>query len=147
MTSFTSKALLSKLRRPKKKNGFTFVEMMAVVAITGILSAVSLPAFTTETNKAKDSATIATLTSAAKECGLSLVSRGNNSNYLDKATNKPFEARFVNVVGICELGGTLSLVSPGRAEDATNDTHIAEIIFVNDVPQIAEFRTQNPSRS
>ena len=142
MTSFTSKALLSKLRKVMTKNGFTLIEVMAVVAITGILSAVGLPSFTKELNKAKDSATIATLTDAAKECSLSLITKGDDSNYLDLTTNKPFYAKFGNIAGTCAMNGKLTLVSPGRTVDTTNNTHIAEVTFDGDVPQTAKFLTE-----
>ena len=43
MNTFTSKALLKKLRSKKEANGFTLIELMVVVAIVGILTAVGLP--------------------------------------------------------------------------------------------------------
>ena len=59
MTSPTrSKLALRLIQRPKKQppispNAFTLVELMVVVAIVGILSAVALPNFLTQTDKAK----------------------------------------------------------------------------------------------
>ena len=142
MIYFRSKTLLSTLRKDTKKNGYSLVEMTTLVAIIGIISAIGLPALTKEQNKAKDLATIATLTKAAKECSLSLVSLGNNSNYTDSTTNRPFDTKFVNVFGNCTTNGKLTLVSPGRTEDISNNTHIAEVQFVGDVPQIAEFLSE-----
>ena len=143
MTFFTPKTLLSKLGmnkvKGKRKNGYSLVETTTVVAIIGIISSIGLPALTKEQNKAKDLATIATLTKAAKECSLSLISLGNNSNYTNLATNAPFDTRFINVFGNCTTNGKLTLVSPGRVVDLINNTHIAEIEFVGDVPQTAEF--------
>jgi len=145
MNSFISKILQSKLKNNIKKNGYSLIETMAVVAIVGVLSAAGLPTLTKEQDKAKDLATITTLTKAAKECSLSLISLGNNSNYLDKTTNRPFDATFVNVIGSCATNGKLALVSPGRAKDIVNNTHIAEINFVGDIPQTAEFRSEGAS--
>ena len=142
MTSFTSKALLSKLRKVRAKNGFTLIEVMAVIAITGILSAVSLPALTVETNRAKDSATISTLTNAAKECSLSLIKKGDYSNYLDSNTNKPFNASFRNVTGTCVSNGKLMMVSQGHAADTINKTRIAKVEFIGNIPQNIEFSTE-----
>ena len=68
-------------RKGKKANGFTLIELMVVVAIVGILTAVGLPNLTKAQDKAKDSAAIATLTNAAKECSLALLS-GDNSAYV-----------------------------------------------------------------
>ena len=144
MTSFNSRTKLNKLKEVKKKNGFTLVEMMAVVAIAGVLSAMGLPALTEEIGKAQDSATITTLTNAAKECSLSLIAKGDDSNYLDSTTSepKPFDARFVNVTGKCEVGGMLTLNSP---KYKANNTRTAEIRFVDDIPQTPKFRTEATS--
>ena len=56
MNTFTSKALLKKLRSKKKVNGFTMIELMVVVAIIGVLSSVALPALTKAQDRAKSSA-------------------------------------------------------------------------------------------
>ena len=59
MTSSTrSKLALRLIQRPKKQpaispNAFTLVELMVVVSIVGILSAVALPAFMSQADKAK----------------------------------------------------------------------------------------------
>ena len=45
MNTFTSKALLKKLRSKKKANGFTLIELMVVVAIVGVLSSVGLHSY------------------------------------------------------------------------------------------------------
>ena len=73
MNTFTSKALLKKLRSKKKANGFTLIELMVVVAIVGVLSAVGLPQLLAANDKAKDSAAQAEVMNAAKTCSIDIL--------------------------------------------------------------------------
>ena len=77
------KTLIQRLaaKKSKKQNGFTLIELMVVVAIVGVLSAVGLPQLTKAQDRAKDAAAIATMTNAAKECSLSLILNDNNDDY------------------------------------------------------------------
>ena len=64
-TQFQS-ILSKKLAKGNKVNGFTLIELMVVVAIVGVLSAVGLPQLLKAQDKAKDSSRNATLTNALK---------------------------------------------------------------------------------
>ena len=128
-TKMTTKLLQTALLRAqakkgKKANGFTLIELMVVVAIVGVLSAVGLPELTKAQDRAKNATATATLTNAAKECSLSLISLGDDTDYTGGTADSPFE----NVDGDCAVGETLEL------ESETGDT--ATVTFVGSIPGV-----------
>ena len=73
MTSLNSKLQLALLNRKKGRNllekGFTLVELMIVIVIVGILSAVALPNFLNQTAKAKAVEGTTKISAALKSAG------------------------------------------------------------------------------
>lgn len=71
MTSLNSKLQLALINRKKGRNliekGFTLVELMIVIVIVGVLSAVALPNFLSQTQKAKASECVQQLGALTKE--------------------------------------------------------------------------------
>ena len=124
MTSFTQRSLLNRLasRKNKKQNGFTMIELMVVVAIVGVLSAVGLPQLTKAQDRAKDAAATATLTNAAKECSLDIISG------IPAADVTTFDTFTQTIGGVCEVDALLSITSE------STDESVFSTQFVGGVP-------------
>jgi type IV pilus assembly protein PilA len=91
MTSLNSKLQLTIINRKKGRNllekGFTLVELMIVIVIVGILSAVALPNFLSQTDKAK--ATEAKTQAASLLKQVSVDSLGSNITAAVANVNTP----------------------------------------------------------
>ena len=77
MSTLNSRLQLSILNRKKGKNlaekGFTLVELMIVIVIVGVLSAVALPNFLNQRDKAEAQSLIGSMAAFGKQCGGNMV--------------------------------------------------------------------------
>jgi prepilin-type N-terminal cleavage/methylation domain-containing protein len=63
--------MLKKIRKNKK--GFTLAELLIVVAIIGVLVAISIPIFTAQLEKAREATDMANIRSAYAECSTAVL--------------------------------------------------------------------------
>ena len=73
MTNFQNVLTQTLASKKGKKNGFTLIELMVVVAIVGVLSAVGLPQLLKAQDRAKVSVARQEAVNYAKECSISLL--------------------------------------------------------------------------
>ena len=83
MTSFQSRLLQRTLNKKSKnalQKGFTLVELMVVIVIVGILSAVALPALNGATERAHSSSAKQQAVQYAKACSIEILGGGTVEN-------------------------------------------------------------------
>ena len=98
--------------KSKKQNGFTLIELMVVVAIVGVLSAVGLPQLTKAQDRAKDNAAKAEVVNAAKTCSM---------DYL-LGTSEYNTADFPLTAGTCDTSDASQLVATSESAAGTTFT-------------------------
>lgn len=62
------------------KKGFTLAELLVVVAIVGVLVAISIPIFTSQLEKSRDAVTVANLRSAYAEASALMLTEPDSKN-------------------------------------------------------------------
>ncbi len=143
MSTLNRRLQLSILNRKKGRNlpekGFTLVELMIVIVIVGVLSAVALPNFLSQTNKAKG-------TEARSQ--ISAVIKGASASYLENGDTK-VAADIAAGATTCELWGAPANdvtnfnlgcaynsgtdVLTVTATGSTNDSNLTGAVIVHDV--------------
>lgn len=133
MNKLKSHLIKRALQKKNKQDGFTLIELMVVVAIVGILSGVGLPQLLKAQDKAKDSAAIATLTNAAKECSLLLVTENSGDNF----DASQYEAGGNTVSGTCAADTEDALTILSASGDGTKEATVS--FDIGGIPGIASF--------
>jgi type IV pilus assembly protein PilA len=104
----TPRAQRALASRPHEQ-GFSLIELVVVVAVLAILSAIAIPSFTSINDKARSSAAANTLASLAKECAVKVANgcTGAECNYAAFT----LDGYNGNAAGVCASTGTLVVTS------------------------------------
>ena len=119
------------MRKLKKQNGFTLVEMLIVVAIIAVLAAIAIPVFSAQLEKSREATDVANIRAAYAECTAAVLTAPEDV----KGYYKDVELRQSDLTGwkidVSDVAG-INLAAPGTGNtDATVNVSKAGVFKVN----------------
>ncbi|MDY6308368.1 MAG: prepilin-type N-terminal cleavage/methylation domain-containing protein [Oribacterium sp.] len=108
------------------KKGFTLAELLIVVAIIGVLVAISIPIFTSQLEKAREAVDLSNIRAAYAECSADVLTNSSAAGYYEKVDVKQQTDSWVSSPD--KIAGTLDVTNDpvGSKLGKTNKT-----VYVN----------------
>ena len=111
--------MFKKLRKNEK--GFTLAELLIVVAIIGVLVAISIPIFTAQLEKSKEAVDLANIRAAYAECAADVLTGNGTDGYYAEVKTKQSKDGWASTPE--KIAGTLDVnTDTTGAALATNKT-------------------------
>ena len=95
------------MKKLKNSKGFTLMEMLIVVAIIAILIAIAIPSFTSQLEKARESADIANIRSAYAEAMAKHLTGDDSGATTEKMTQTKTDWQYYTADAVPDYLGTL----------------------------------------
>lgn len=118
------------LKKKLNKKGFTLAELLVVVAIIAVLVAISIPIFSSQLEKAKDSVSVANIRAAYAEASIAALTEADSGNatFTEKTADTPATVEVEGVVlkgtqtGWSDMIGQLPFAGTSVLTDAIGGT-------------------------
>lgn len=111
--------MFKKLRKNEK--GFTLAELLIVVAIIGVLVAISIPIFTAQLEKSKEAVDLANIRAAYAECAADVLTGNGTDGYYAEVKTKQSKDGWASTPEM--IAGTLDVTKDATGSAlATNKT-------------------------
>lgn len=128
--------MMEKMRNAKKRKGFTLIELIVVIVILGILAAIAIPRFMSQTDNAKNSAGEATARTLNSAVALYMVDEAANDAKADPDLDAATDAD-----GAYQALVEAELVQGLKDETILNDSAVAGKISYNSTNKLFTYTT------